>query len=146
MRQPSKSASKRKQTASAMPAETPLQDLLTIYGSTDSVAEIENDLLQFGEKAVPSGRPCEFSEQLYAGLIALAWHSKANVKALPHFLGNQRRLLERRVAALESRRQDPLSAIQLQHIEHKLTPLFQVEFANAVAPLDRTYRRTRTAT
>ena len=37
--------------------------------------------------------------------------------------------------AIESRRQDPLSSIQLQHVELKLMPLFQVEFAKAVTPL-----------
>ena len=123
------------ETAKLLPLETTLEDLGELYGTEAHVAVVESELRGYAVEIVENGRACEFNEGMYAALLTMLYRESAARAVTLHWSGNQRRLIEQRVEALESRRQDPLSSIQIQHIEHKLTPLFQVEFANAVAPL-----------
>ena len=116
------------EVALTLPLDTPQEDIQDLYATEARVALVESTLREYATEIVENGRACEFSEGMYAALVAMLWRESASTAATFHFAGNQRRLLEQRVEALESMPSDrSFTSAQLQRLTAYLTPEFGQE-------------------
>ena len=109
--------------AKSLPLDTPLEDIGELYGTEASVALTEIALHDLRDELVENGRACEFSEGIYAAFIATLWRESESTAATFLWAGNQRRLLEQRVEALESSPRQ-FSGSEMQRLTAYLAPQF----------------------
>ena len=115
---------KNVEIAKTLPLETSVDDLGELYGTEAHVAVIESALRGYASELLENGRACEFNEGMYAALLTMLYRESAATAVTFHWAGNQRRLLEQRVEALESRPSEPFTSAQLQRLTAYLAPQF----------------------
>ena len=111
------------EVARTLPLDTPQEDIQDLYATEAHAALIETMLREYSSEILENGRACEFNEGLYCALVAMLWRSSATTAATFHFAGNQRRLLEQRVEALESSPRQ-FSGSEMQRLTAYLAPQF----------------------
>ena len=93
---------KNVEVALTLPLDTPMDDLRDLYATEAQFALVESTLRKYADEILENGRACEFNERTYVALVAMLWRASATTAATFHWAGNQRRLFEQRVEAIES--------------------------------------------
>ena len=116
------------ETAKLLPLETSIDDLGELYGTEEHLAVVESALREYSVEIVENGRACEFNEGMYAALLTMFYRESAARAVTLHWAGNQRRLVEQRVEALESSLElkhiGRFNSSELQRLTAYLTPQF----------------------